>query len=75
MALNSETSVVRTAKFNFNKATGGSKAISIPSPIDNIDPDDSEGFADFYEENASIGGGVTFKNLVHDKTNRITYTR
>ena len=75
MMLNSETSIVATAKFNFNKANGGSKAISIPSPIDNIINAQAESFADYYTEAATIGGGVTFKNLVHDKTNRITYTR
>ena len=73
--LNTETSVVSTAKFNFNKANGGSKAISIPSPIDELKNAQLESFADYYEEAATIGGGVTLKNLVHDKTNRITYTR
>ena len=73
--LNTETSVVSAAKFTFNKANGGSKTISIPSPIDELKNAQCESFADYYEENATIGGGVTLKNLVQDKTQRITFTR
>ena len=73
--LNTETSVVSAAKFTFNKASGGSKTISIPSPIDELKNAQCESFADYYEENATLGGGVTLKNLVQDKTQRITFTR
>ena len=73
--LTSETTLVNTAKYNFNKANGGSKAISIPSPVANLDNAQLEGFIQYYEEAATIGGGVTFKNAVQDKTQRITYKK
>ena len=73
--LNTETSVLSSAKFTFNKLDGGSKSISIPSPIDNLDNAQLEGFVEYYTDAATIGGGVSFKQIDHDKTNRITYKK
>ena len=73
--LNSETTILSTAKFTFNKLDGGSKSISIPNPISTLDNAQLENFANYYTTAATIGGGVSFKQLYHDKTNRITYTR
>ena len=73
--LSTETTVLSSAKFTFNKLDGGSKSISIPSPIDNLINAQLESFADYYTEAATIGGGVSFKQLYHDKTDRVIYKR
>ena len=74
MPLNSEASVVNTTKFEFAKASGGSKTISILDAKASPTSTQIDNLQGAYVDNATIGGGVTLKNAKVDATSRITFT-
>ena len=73
-AYNSETAIIHATRILFNKSDGGSKTITIASAKANPTTTELDNLIGSFKDNATIGGGVTFKNANVDVTNRITYT-